>query len=198
MRHIYETEGSKRTRERIEIVRLMSRAGMDAVKICARLDKFDFFPDDMPYQKQMEVVAGDIRKVKREDKGRFDALREDSQAAWAEYVGRQMALFEKCMDDGDHALATQVSKDIARAYGIDTNEPIKIEGDLVSLMRAATQKALEKRNANTFSLPPPQERMPNGSIREAISVPVKRVNTPEQTEHAESSQEPDQNPPSQE
>lgn len=197
MRAIYESEGNKRTRERIEIVRIMSRAGMDAVKICARLDKFGFFPDRLNYRQQLDVVLADMRKVKKEDKGRFDALREDSQSAWSEYVGRQMALFEKCMDDGDHALASQVSKDIARAYGIDTNEPIKIEGDLVSLMRAATQKALEKRNAN--SLPSPEQSFPNsGSIRDAILVPVKRVQNPEPEAQEESTQEPVQSPPSQE
>lgn len=141
---IYTELGIERTRERIELVRLYTRIGLREEQIIQRLTIGDYLNPIWEYGKCLKVIRKDIKYVKREDQRRFNQLQEDAKIALAEYIFRQVAIFEKSIEDGNLTLASTTSKDIARAYGLATEEPVVIKGDIISQMKAAFSAAQQK------------------------------------------------------
>lgn len=68
----------------------------------------------------------------------------DFKQQHALYIDRQKFLYNQALQDGNLALAGNFSKDIARAYGVQTDEAIVVKGDFLSMMKGAKEQALRK------------------------------------------------------
>lgn len=151
-----ELGGAERTAERRELVRLWVRSGAHEDRIIQILVDGGYIPPTWEYKGKRALVRSDIRKVQSEDTTKFQSLKLDAEKAWQEYVARQSMLFEKAMEEGNVAVASSISKDIARAYGIPTDEPIRVETNLLDQMKEAIQmgakRLLEQKQR---SIPPP-------------------------------------------
>jgi hypothetical protein len=63
----------------------------------------------------------------------------------------------KAVENGNYALAAKLSKDIARAHGVVTEEPIRVETDLLKQMSDAfamgEKRFLERKQKHALPVP---------------------------------------------
>lgn len=129
---------------RKELVRAYYRQGLSVPDIIRRLDQNTLFSPHQTYNARYSAVLRLRRSVQREDSRRFRALQQDSEQALTQYIARQEYLYMKAVENGNYELAAKLSKDIARAFGVPTEEPIKIETDILTQMGAAFAMAEKK------------------------------------------------------
>lgn len=146
--------------ERRELVRGYHRQGLSPAAIISRLDAKQYFPTTKTYSAKRNLIREDLRFIAAEDRRRYAHTLDEINAALIAYVGRTEHLYGKAVENGEIDLARQLSKDLARAYGVQTDEPVKVELDMASLMKDAFLSAQAKRKAipavaRTIAAPPP-------------------------------------------
>lgn len=157
MRTLYdnlELGGPERIAERWELVKLYYRSGVSEDQIAKILTDGEYFPPSWDYRHKIIILRRDIKRIVKNDEQRFARIQQDGQLALIEYISRQELLYQKAMEDRDYGLARELSKDVAKAYGVPTEEPIRLEGDFLSQMKAAFQVGMQKRLEQSKSLPP--------------------------------------------
>lgn len=146
---------------RKDLVKAYLRQGLSVPEMVKRLDQHGLFDQTQGYNARYSVVARLLRAVQKQDRRRFHVLQEDADRALIEYIERQHFLYARAVADGSYELARRLSQDIAKAHGVPTEEPIKIETDILSQMQAAfaqgekrlaERRMLEKRSAIEVSL----------------------------------------------
>jgi len=150
----YEIGAGERIRQRLELVRLFCRLGMKETEVIQRLQDGGYIPISWEFKKKRSLVRRDIKKVNSEDVTRYKQLVSDGDGALIEYIGKLEVLFGKAYEDGDWHLCRDLTKDIARAHGVPTEEPIRIETDILSQMQIAFQAGIKKISEQK-NLPPP-------------------------------------------
>lgn len=145
-----------RTIERRALVRLLVQAGNDPVSIAKKLLAANYLPDTWPLEKQVRFIHADILAVRKEDTTRFTVTYQEASAALYQYISRQEYLYAKAVENGDYRLAADLSKDIARGHGVVTEEPVRVETDILKQMGEAFAMAERKMvEHKQKSLPPP-------------------------------------------
>ena len=150
----YELGGAERTRQRVELVRLFYRLGIKETEVIKRIEDIGYIPATWEFRKKQLLINRDLRKVKREDIIRYQKLMQDGDRALVDYIGKLETIFERAYEDGNWQLCRDLTKDLARAHGVPTEEPIRIETDLLSQMQAAFQVGM-KRMSEQKNLPSP-------------------------------------------
>ena len=140
----YELGGAERVRQRQELVRLFSRLGIKESEIIQRLQDTGYIPATWEFRKKQLLINRDVRKAKKEDIDRYRRLMADGDRALVNYIGKLEVLFEKSYEDGNWSLCRDLTKDLARAHGVPTEEPIRIEGDILSQMQLAFQAGMKR------------------------------------------------------
>lgn len=144
---------------RKELIRTYHRQGLPVAEMVRRLDQTGLFLSTQGYNARYSVVLRLLRAVQREDSRRFRILQEDSERALIEYVERQSFLYCKAIECGDYRLARDLSKDIARGHGVVTEEPVRVETDILVQMgqafAMAEKKMLERKQRAALSSPVP-------------------------------------------
>ena len=150
--------GKDRLIERRALVRLLVRAGSDNVTIAKRLLEANYLPATWTLDKQVQFIHRDITAVRKEDTTRFTVVYQEASTALHEYIARQEYLYAKAVENGNYELAAKLSKDIARGHGVVTEEPVRVETDILKQMgdafAMAERKMLEHKQK---SLPPPRQ-----------------------------------------
>ena len=123
--------GKDRTIERRALVRLLVRAGADDVAIARKLLAANYLPATWTLDKQVKFLHRDITAVRREDTTRFTVVYQEASTALYEYIARQEYLYAKAVENGSYELAAKLSKDIARGHGVVTEEPVRVETDIL-------------------------------------------------------------------
>lgn len=149
----YELGGAERVRQRQELVRLFYRLGTKETEMIQRLQENGYIPATWEFRKKQLLVNRDIRRAKKEDLDRYHRLMADGDRSLVDYIGRLETLFENAYQDGNWNLCRDLAKDLARAHGVPTEEPIRIEGDILSQMQIAFRAGM-KRIAEQKSAPP--------------------------------------------
>src|SRR5262245_8527794 len=126
---------------RKDLVRNYGRLGLSIPIIIRRLDEQGFFSPTQSYNARYSIVVRLLRSVKREDAKSYRVTQEDSNQARAEYLDRANYLYSQAIQLGDLRLAHDISMSIARAHGINTKEPIKVETNFYEVMLQASQMA---------------------------------------------------------
>lgn len=129
---------------RKELVRAYHHQGLSVTDMLRRLDGNGLFSPTQRYNARYSLVARLLRSTQKEDAKRYRVLQDEAGRALVEYIGRQSFLYQKAVEDGNWALARDLSKDIARAHGVPTEEPIRVETDLLSQLQAAFQVGMKK------------------------------------------------------
>ena len=150
----YELGGIERVRQRQEFVRLYYRLGIKETEIISRMQENGYIPALWEFKKKQSLIKRDLKKVKKEDIEQYQRLIAEPDGALVDYIGKLKALFEKTYEDGNWSLCRDLAKDLARAHGVPTEEPIRIEGDILTQMQAAFQVGM-KRISEQKTLPPP-------------------------------------------
>jgi hypothetical protein len=150
----YEIGAGERTRQRIELIRLFCRLGIKETEVIQRLQDGGYIPLSWDFKKKRRLIRKDIKKAKSEDLDRYKQLMSDADGALVEYIGKLEVIFEKAYEDGNWYLCRDLTKDLARAHGVPTEEPIRIETDILSQMQIAFQAGMKKINEQK-NLPPP-------------------------------------------
>ena len=140
----YELGGAERTRQRLELVRLFYRLDIKETEIIQRLQDNGYIPITWDFRKKQLLINRDLRRVKREDINRYHRLMADGDRALVDYIGKLETLFGKAYEDGNWPLCRDLAKDLARAHGVPTEEPIRIESDLLSQMQVAFQAGMKR------------------------------------------------------
>lgn len=136
---------------RREMVRHLHYTGLSVPLILERLEKHDFlFPLVADYDEKYSMVATDIAAIKKAAMEAIAIDEFDIKQQHALYIDRANFLYYQALQDGNLSLAGNFSKDIARAYGVQTDEPIIVQGDMLNLLKGAqvqAQKRLQERKA---------------------------------------------------
>lgn len=140
----YELGGGERVRQRQELVRLFCRLGTKETEIIQRLQDDGYIPASWGYRKKQLLVNRDLRRAKKEDLDRYHRLMGDGDRALVTYIGKLEVLFERAYADGNWSLCRDLTKDLAKAHGVPTEEPIRIEGDILSQMQQAFQMGMRR------------------------------------------------------
>lgn len=161
---------------RRDIVRRYHYVGFSVLQILERLEdhKYPLFPLTADYDSKYSVIASDIAIIKKEDLEKINITEFDAQEQHAHYLARQTFLYNLSLEDGNLALASSLSKDIARGYGIITDEPVVVRTDLMSLLKnaqAGAQKKLQERKVIDVT---PQETIPDAIRPQADAIFHKR------------------------
>lgn len=130
---------------RRELVRHLHYSGLSIPLILERLEKHDtLFTLTSSYDDRYQQIHHDIEVIKKEamDVINIDAF--DAKEQHALYIDRQKYLYHLALQDGNIALASTISKDIAKSYGVQTDEPIIVAADIMTLMKKAQQDATKK------------------------------------------------------
>lgn len=141
--------GYELTRQNIErrrdIVRRHYYTGLSVSLILERLEDMDaLFPPGADYDERYSIIANDIAAIKKGAMEAISIAEFDAQQKHAEYVDRMNFLYHAAIQDGNIALAAQLSKSIAQAYGVTTDEPVVVRGDFLSTMMSLKQSAQRK------------------------------------------------------
>ena len=148
---------------RRDLVRRYHYIGLSIFQILERLDghKYPLFPVTADYDEKYGVIASDVAIIKKKDLESINVTEFDAQEQHALYIARQTFLYNLSLEDGNLALASSLSKDIARGYGISTDEAIVLKGDLMSMLRNAQQTATRKLEERKIIDVTPQEAIPD-------------------------------------
>lgn len=125
---------------RRNLVRTLHYQGLQEVDIIQKLDAAGFFPETEYWKIKRDVVRRDIEKITLADAHRFHVLEVDAHRAHYDYITRQEAIYQKAMERNDLEVAARASKDIAKAHGVQTDEPNRPKEDLMTIMMQMKQK----------------------------------------------------------
>lgn len=133
---------------RRDLIRHLFYTGLSVPLILERLEKHEFlFPITADYDEKYAIAASDIAAIKKEAIAAIAIDEFDIKEQHALYIDRQKFLYHLALQDGNLPLASTLSKDIGKAYGVRTDEPIVIQGNLLDLlkgMQGSPQKKLEE------------------------------------------------------
>lgn len=121
---------------------------MSEVEILEKMEKHDknekegflFFPETQSHRARLRVIRHDLDAICISDARRFSALQTDAEKARHEYIARQELIFKEAFLHRELEIASRVSKDIARAHGIPTDEVMAPKNDLISALEALRAK----------------------------------------------------------
>lgn len=158
-----ESKRADHLARRREIIRTLFYAGKTEQEIADRLtgEKYQFFPPTYSLRDKLSTIRADLTVILREDDKKFTVTKENADSALVQYINRQKYLYNKAVESSEFELAVKISKDIARAQGVSTDSPTKVDNNsLVDLMQEASRKAREKQQAlakekGTVSIPEP-------------------------------------------
>lgn len=122
---------------RREVITRLFYAGKKIQEIIVVLDRRKAL-EAYTFHEKIRFVKNEINSIKNRDRSSLLQLRKDADQAFAEYVGRQHFLYGLAVENRDIPNAMQLSKDIARAYGIRTDQPIEVKTDLGEMLRQAS------------------------------------------------------------
>jgi len=132
---------------RQDLVQHYWRLGLSIPEMMQRLEIEGLLATTQTYAAQYAIVSRLLKTVKHEAAKSYTVTPEDNRQAWREYVDRQTFLYYQAVQSGDLALAGELSKDLARAHGINTDEPIVIKTDLMTMLKNAQEQARKKLEA---------------------------------------------------
>jgi hypothetical protein len=142
-----------------ELVKNYHRRGFSIPRMIENLDRNGLFSAAQSYGARYSSVLRVLHSIKKEDAQRFHALRDDAECALHEYIARQEYLYMKAVENGNYELAAKLSKDIARGHGVVTEEPVRVETDILVQMgqafAMAEKKMLERKQRAALSSPVP-------------------------------------------
>lgn len=131
--------------KRQEMVRHLHYTGIKIPLILQRLsDHLSLFPPAADYDERFCIIASDVATINKQAMDDIAIDEFDFKQQHASYIDRQKFLYNQALQDGNLALAGNFSKDIARAYGVQTDEAIVVKGDFLSIMKGAKEQALRK------------------------------------------------------
>lgn len=142
---------------RLDLVKTLHYQGKSIVEIVDALEEQQLLSSSISASSKYRLVQRCLRKIRKEDLDRFHVTRDASDAALSEYIGRQTVLFELAVQSRQLETARGLSKDLARAFGVPTEEAIKVDGDLLTLLRAATNTNRERRKAQELASSPRED-----------------------------------------
>jgi len=158
---------------RKDLLKNYLRQGLSVPEMMDRLDRQGLFAPTQGYGARYSLVSRLLRSIRKEDSRRFRVLQEDSERALIEYIERQSFLYRKVVEDGNYELAAKLSKDIAKAHGVVTEEPVRVETDILVQMGQAFalgEKKMQERRVALNSPVPALDTAPrllgNGKDRE--------------------------------
>jgi len=126
--------------KRRDIIRRQFYLGNKLPAIISSLEKNSLFPRSLSWGEKCRIVEDDLRIIHKEDRERLATTLDDQKEAQQQYILRQMHLWDLAMEAKDLATASQVSKDIARAQGVQTDQPIQVKTDLAELLMGMSRK----------------------------------------------------------
>lgn len=134
------------TDKRRDLVRLLHHTKLSVPQIVERLDKhYELFPPYCNYEEKKRFVYDDIRAITQDIMADIAIETFDAKQKHAEYIQELIFLYQKALGDSDYALAFQLAKSKAKAYGIQTDEPIVIKTDLMTAFKSAKDLLDKKR-----------------------------------------------------
>lgn len=122
------------TAKRRDIIRRLSYLGKSKVEIITQGDKNEIFPSGFSWAEKAKMVESDLQVIHKEDREKLSHTGEDVKKAQEAYILRQSYLWEEAMSVKDLALAAQLSKDIAKAQGVQTDAPIEVKHNLADML----------------------------------------------------------------
>ena len=146
------------TEQRRELVRKYLYQGLSAQGILQRLIESEILSSLLPYAQQREIVRRDVRTIQEQDREKFAPAATAAQNGLADYLARQHYLYTEAINSMDFPLARALSKDIAHAQGVQTEEPMVVKTDMAALMREASQLAQQKIRHQTIDITPQLEK----------------------------------------
>lgn len=125
---------------RRDLVRHLHGIGLSVLQIIERIEgHFELFPSTATYKQKRSIIDNDIIEIRNKVMADIAIDTFDAKEKHAEYVEQQKFLYYKAVQDGDYTLAERVSKNIAKAYGINTEEPIVIKSDILTVLSRARE-----------------------------------------------------------
>ena len=125
---------------RRHLIRALHYQGWKEVDIIQKIDREGFFPETEHWTIKRNTVRRDIEKITLADAHRFQQLEIDVHRAHHDYISRQEAIYQKAMERNDLEVAARASKDIAKAHGVQTDEPHRPKEDLRTIMMQMERK----------------------------------------------------------
>lgn len=129
---------------RRDLVKHLHFTRLSVSQIVAKIDGHGelsaLFPAHSTYEERKRIIRDDIKTIQADLTADIAIEEFDAKQKHAEYIGRQEFLYTLALRDGNLPLANEVSKTIAKAYGIQTDEPIVVKTDTMALMQAAFKK----------------------------------------------------------
>lgn len=107
----------------------------------SRHDEYAFLDPLLTYRQRCKVIQEDIEAIRREAHAGLDVSEMDAKLAHADYIVRTEYIYSQSLQQGNLELAQKLNKDIAKAKGVQTDEPIVVKGDFLTIMMEATKKA---------------------------------------------------------
>jgi hypothetical protein len=147
--------------QRLELVRSLHYRGKSITEIINVLEAEGLLNTAVTCSSKYRSVQRCLAKVKKGDLKKFRATQEEHDTALIEYIARQSYLFQRAIEDRQWECARSLSRDLAKAHGVVVDEPVRVEADLLTLLRAATeanrQRRLEGISQAVGALPGPIE-----------------------------------------
>ena len=146
---------------RRSIVRSLYYQGVQQSDIIERLEKDQLFPEAKSWSSKKQILRRDIDMIVLADAQRFQGLEIDTERARQEYIARQEGIYAKAMERNDLEVAIRASKDIAKAHGIQTDEPVVKSEGLATIMGRMMNKDRLPAPQKTIDVTPiPEKREP--------------------------------------
>ena len=125
---------------RRHFIRVLHYQGWKEVDIIQKVTDEGFFPETEYWTTKRKTVRRDIEIITLADANRFQMLEVDTHRAHHHYIARQEAIYQKAMERNDLEVASRASKDIAKAHGVQTDDPHRPKDDLRTIMMQMKQK----------------------------------------------------------
>jgi hypothetical protein len=132
---------------RRELIEHYEHMGLSIRAMLTKLDDQGLFAPTQNYAARYAATRRIIDSIKRENASRHAVTEEASRREWRSYIDRTTFLYYQALREGNLALAGQFSKDIARAFGVETDAPVQVQTNLLATLQAAVAAAQAKREA---------------------------------------------------
>lgn len=130
---------------RLSIVKSGSAQGKGIPELMAALDEQGLFAAQQTHDARYAVTQRLLATVRSDNAERLRLTREGADESLIEYRERHALIFSLAIEARQLEVARSVSRDLARAGGIDVDRPVGVEqADLQSIMFTMKARSREK------------------------------------------------------